>query len=143
MCDEGCERLPPVTLLIARSATDSDSDESPPPSSTRLLAQVMASALSNRTAASHSLPSRSRHTSSLRKHNVCCQEPFNRVLVCTFQLLYSIDIIICVYVPAWGGGHKWYGNGYRLTSCPHLLHCHHVCCADVTTAPAPPPSTPL
>lgn len=36
----------------------------------------------------------------------------------------------------------------RLASCPHLLHCHHVCCVDVTTPPAsllssPPHPTPL
>ncbi len=43
----------------------------------------------------------------------------------------------CVYLHTWRRVYVGQKGLCRLASCPHLLHCHHVCCVNVTT---PPPS---
>lgn len=74
------------------------------------------------------------------------------VPMCHFFLLYhSIPTVMYHLTVPWHIGScmfvrvcvSTHGRGYvgqegfsLLASCPHLLHCHHVCCVDVTTTPA-------
>lgn len=123
---------------------------------TNRMSKLIYWALSNRTATSHFLLNKSRHTSSpplkyketfiviYPWHAPCAGKESSFVVITKLgginQSIYtllqcsycSVVSFNCVF-PHAEDRVRW---TVKLGSCPHLLHCHHACCVDVTTTPA-------
>lgn len=57
------------------------------------------------------------------------------------RILLPLCVHVCVYPHMCRKGHV--GQTFWLAPCPHLFHCHHVCCVDVPTPSSLHPQMPL